>query len=197
MPKLEARDSIAQPYFPALATRELRVNHQIRVATLQVVDELGKQLGVLKTPDALRIARERDLDLVEVGPTAVPPIAKLMDYGKYRYQKDKEEKARPRIKEQKTKSVRVGFKTSEHDQEFIAGKADEFLKDGHIVRIELALRGREKAFADRGLVQLEKFLLRLKVSFIRQREPMRGPYGWVIVLQKDKKIKPKENATTT
>lgn len=144
----------------------------------------------MQTPDALRLAKERDLDLVEVSPMAQPPIAKLMDYGKYQYQKSKEEKARPKVKEQQTKAVRVGYKTGEHDLAFIAKKAEEFLNDGHLVKVELTLRGREKAFADRGREQLEKFLTRLTVPFTRQRDPMRGPYGWVIVIQKDKKAKP-------
>lgn len=178
-----------------MATRELRVNHQIRIPEVQVIDQDGKQLGVMKTFDALRLAKERDLDLVEVGPTAQPPIAKVMDYGKYKYQKEKEEKARPKLKKQETKAVRVGYKTGEHDLAFIARKAEEFLEEGHWVKVELTLRGREKAFAERGREQLEKFLARLTVPFTRQGNPMRGPYGWVIVIQKDKKVVPKQKPT--
>jgi translation initiation factor IF-3 len=170
-----------------LAIRELRVNQQIRIVEVQVIDQDGKQLGVMKTFDALRLAKDRELDLVEVGPTAQPPIAKIMDYGKYQYTKSKEEKARPKVKEQQTKSVRVGFKTGIHDLMVKAKKADEFLAEGHFVKVELTLRGREKAFPQRGLVQLETFLTKITVPFVRQREPMRGPYGWVLVIQKDKK----------
>lgn len=149
----------------------------------------GKQLGVMKTFDALRLAKDQDLDLVEVSPQAQPSICKIMDYGKYMYEKSKEEKSRPKVKEQKTKAVRVGFKTGVHDLEFIAKKADEFLSEGHWVKVELTLRGREKAFAERGRQQLELFLTRLTVPFTRQRDPIRGPYGWVLVIQKDKKAK--------
>ncbi len=172
-----------------ILVKELRTNNQIRVPDVQVVDQDGKQLGVMKTFDALRLAKERDLDLVEVGSAAIPPITKMMDYGKYRYQKTKEEKARPKVKEQLTKAVRVGFKTGAHDLEFKAKKADEFLNEGHIVKVELTLRGREKAFAERGRQQLLLFLTRLSVPYLVQREPQRGPYGWVIMLQKDKKAK--------
>ncbi len=176
-----------------MAIRELRVNHQIRVPDVQVIDQDGKQLGTMKTFDAQRLAKERDLDLVEVSPMASPPIAKIMDYGKYMYQKSKEEKARPKVKEQQTKAVRVGYKTGEHDLAFIARKADEFLSEGHWLKVELTLRGREKAFAERGREQLELFLKRITVPFTRQGNPQRGPYGWVIVIQKDKKavVKPK------
>ncbi|MCC6404826.1 MAG: translation initiation factor IF-3 [Candidatus Yanofskybacteria bacterium] len=181
-----------------MATRELRVNHQIRIPEVQVIDQDGKQLGVMKTFDALRLAKEKDLDLVEVSPMAQPPIAKIMDYGKYMYTKSKEEKARPKVKEQQTKAVRVGFKTGIHDLMFKAKKADEFLNDGHWVKVELTLRGREKAFAQKGLEQLETFLTKLSVPFTRQREPIRGPYGWVLVIQKAKgqKVAPKQPPAT-
>ncbi|MCC6934544.1 MAG: translation initiation factor IF-3 [Candidatus Yanofskybacteria bacterium] len=179
-----------------MATRELRVNHQIRIPEVQVIDQDGKQLGVMKTFDALRLAKDRDLDLVEVSPMAQPPIAKIMDYGKYMYTKSKEEKARPKVKEQQTKAVRVGFKTGIHDLTFKAKKADEFLNEGHWVKVELTLRGREKAFAQKGLEQLESFLTKISVPFTRQRDPMRGPYGWVIVIQKDKRVKPAAPTTT-
>jgi translation initiation factor IF-3 len=186
---------VSVPHIP-LATRELRVNQQIRIPEVQVIDQDGKQLGIMKTFDALRLAKERDLDLVEVGPTAQPPIAKVMDYGKYMYQKSKEEKSRPKVKEQQTKAVRVGYKTGEHDLAFIARKADEFLNDGHWLKVELTLRGREKAFAERGREQLEQFLTRLTVPFTRQGNPQRGPYGWVIVIQKDKKAANKPKPTS-
>lgn len=180
-----------------MAIKQLRVNQHIRVPEVQVIGPDGKQLGVMKTFDAMRVARESDLDLVEVSPMASPPIAKIMDYGKYQYQKSKEEKSRPKVKEQKTKAVRVGFKTGAHDLAFIAKKADEFLDDGHWVKVELTLRGREKAFPERGLEQLERFLTLLAVPFTRQGQPMRGPYGWVLVIQKDKKAiaKPKPDGT--
>ena len=170
-----------------MATRELRVNNQIRIPQVQVIDPDGKQLGVMKTFDALRLAHERDLDLVEVSPMAQPPIAKIMNYGKYMYTKSKEEKARPKVKEQQTKAVRVGFKTGIHDLLFKAKKADEFMSEGHWVKVELTLRGREKAFPERGLLKLEEFLTKISVPYTRQREPIRGPYGWVLVIQKDKK----------
>lgn len=173
-----------------ILVKELRVNNQIRIPQVQVIDHDGTQLGIMSTFDALKLAKERDLDLVEVGATAQPPIAKIMDYGKYQYQKTKEEKARPKIKQQLTKAVRVGFKTGIHDLEFKAKKADEFLAEGHIVKVELTLRGREKAFAEKGRQHLLQFLTRITVPYIIQRDPQRGPYGWVIMLQKDKKAKP-------
>jgi translation initiation factor IF-3 len=150
----------------------------------------------MKTFDALRMAREQELDLVEVSPNVHPPIAKIMDYGKYQYQKSKEEKARGKVKPQETKAVRVGFKTGEHDLAFKAKKADRFLQEGHIVKVELTLRGRERApmFADAGRKKLLDFVAHLETPIIAQSEPRRGPYGWVQMIQRDKRAstKPKQ-----
>ncbi|HXV27311.1 MAG TPA: translation initiation factor IF-3 [Candidatus Paceibacterota bacterium] len=172
-----------------MAIPKLRVNHQIRLPEVQVIDQEGKQLGVMKTSDALKLALDGDLDLVEVGPNSRPPIAKLMDYGKYQYQKSKEAKAHGRAPKQETKAVRVGFKTGEHDLAFKAKKADEFLQAGHIVKIELTLRGREKAaaFAQMGRQKLLDFVSRLQTPVTAQGQPNRGPYGWVLMIQRDKK----------
>lgn len=178
-----------------MAIPHLRVNNQIRVLELQVVDDNGKPLGVMKTTDALVLARGRDLDLVEVGPHAQPPIAKLMDYGKYQYQKSKEAKAHGKSFKQETKAVRVGFKTGVHDLAFKAKKADEFLQEGHIVKVELTLRGREKAFAEMGRGKLLEFLKRIETPIVAQGQPSRGPYGWVQLIQKDKKAPGKPQQT--
>lgn len=166
-----------------LAKQQLNANNRIRARELQVIDEEGKQLGVLPTQEALRIARERDLDLVEVSPQTQPPIAKIMDYGKYMYRKEKEEKKRGRVKEQERKAVRVGFKTGAHDMDFKAKQVNEFLKEGHIVKVELTLRGREKALAHIGRQKLEQFLTKLE-NFSVQDSIRRSPFGWIIVLKK-------------
>ncbi len=160
-----------------------------------MIDETGKQLGVMKLADALRLAKEHELDLVEVGPNVKPPIVKVMDYGKYLYQKAKQEKksgvARP--KELETKTVRVGFKTGVHDLKFKAKKADEFLSEGHLVKVELTLRGREKALAHLGKEKLSTFLTMLATPYTSQGEPRRSPYGWVVMIQKSKQAQRHES----
>ncbi len=162
-----------------------------------VIDDQGKQLGVMSVSDALKIAHEADLDLVEVGPTAQPPIAKIMDYGKYIYQKEKQEKqSKTKHREHETKTVRVGFKTGEHDLNVKAKKADEFLAEGNNVKLELTLRGREKALAHLGKDKLIAFLKRLTIPHITQAPPQRGPYGWVVMVQRDKKVSTKPKHVT-
>jgi len=167
--------------------QHLRINNQIRIPEVQVIDDKGVQLGVMKTFDALRMAYERDLDLVEVGASSQPPIAKIMDYGKYIYRKEKQEKGAVKQKDQEMKTVRVGFKTGAHDLKFKSEQIDGFLKDGHPVKVELTLRGREKALAYMGKQKLETFLKLISEPYIIQGPPTRSPYGWLIVIRKDKK----------
>jgi translation initiation factor IF-3 len=139
--------------------RRPRLNSQIREPQIQVIDFDGKQLGIMTVQEALKIANERGLDLVEVGPQAKPPVVKIMDYGKYVYEKEKkknESKSR-KAGSQETKTVRIGFKTGIHDLKIKAGQVDKFLTKGLRVKIELTLRGREKAMAGLGRQKLEEF----------------------------------------
>ena len=169
--------------------KHLRVNNQIRVPEVQLIDDKGTQLGNVPILEALRLAKEKDLDLVEVGPQSIPPIAKIMDYGKYMYRKEKQEKVVTKQKDQEIKTVRVGFKTGEHDLKFKSEQIDGFLKDGHPVRIELTLRGREKALAHMGKAKLETFLKIISEPHIIQGPPTRSPYGWLVIIRKEKQAK--------
>ncbi len=165
--------------------KRLRINNQIKAIEVQVIDENGKQLGPMKTFDALKLAREKDLDLAEVGPNMQPPIAKIMDYGKYIYRKERQEKkSGPKQKEQERKTVRVGFKTGIHDLEFKAKQIGEFLNEGHIVKIELTLRGREKALAQLGKEKLYNFIKFIKEEYAVQEAVKRSPFGWTITIKK-------------
>src|SRR3989344_6727396 len=165
----------------------LRVNNQIRSPELQVIDDQGKQLGVMPTFEALRLAKERDLDLVEVSPQMKPPIAKIMDYGKYMYRKEKQEKGSVKQKDQSIKTVRVGFKTGVHDLKFKSEQIDQFLKEGHPVKIEHTLRGREKAMAHMGREKLDNFIKLISTPHLVQQGIKRSPFGWVIVIKREKK----------
>ena len=169
--------------------KHLRVNNQIRIPEVQVIDDKGNQLGAMPTFDALRLAREKNLDLVEVGPQMQPPIAKIMDYGKYMYRKEKQEKGGPKPKDQEMKTVRVGFKTGEHDLKFKSEQIDNFLKDGHPVKIELTLRGREKALAHMGKEKLANFIKLISETHLIQNPVSKSPFGWIIVIKKDNKKK--------
>ena len=161
--------------------QQLNINNRIRARELQVIDEEGNQLGVMLIQDALRLAKEKNLDLVEVSPQMQPPIAKIMDYGKYMYRKERQERrSKPKVQERKT--VRVGFKTGTHDLDFKAKQVQDFLNEGHIVKIELTLRGREKALANMGKQKLEQFLTKFE-NFSVQEGVKRSPFGWIIIIK--------------
>ncbi len=168
--------------------KHLRVNNQIRIPEVQVIDERGNQLGSMPTFEALRIAREKNLDLVEVGPQMHPPIAKIMDYGKYMYRKERQEKGAIKQKDQNLKTVRVGFRTGVHDLKFKSEQVDDFLKESRPVKIELTLRGREKALAHMGRDKLDNFLKLISEPYIIQEPPKRSPFGWITVIRKTKTI---------
>lgn len=166
--------------------KHLRINNQIRIPQVQLIDEKGNQLGNISTIEALRMAKERNLDLVEVGPQMNPPIAKIMDYGKYMYRKEKQEKGTGKQKDQELKTVRVGFKTGVHDLKFKSEQIDEFLKEGYPVRVELTLRGREKSLAHLGREKLDGFLKLIAEPYAVSNPIARSPYGWLIVIRKEK-----------
>ncbi len=139
------------------------MNEQIRVASAAVIDDEGKQLGVMRVEDALSLAREKELDLVEVSPHLNPPVCKIMDYGKYTYKIAKQK--RQQIAKQKkieTKEVRLSVRTDVHDLDFKAKNAVKFLDKGHKVKIDLILKGREKAHIDLARSKMEKFLQIIK-----------------------------------
>jgi translation initiation factor IF-3 len=136
-----------------------RVNNDIRASSLRVIDEDGSQLGILSRNEALQIARDRDLDLVEISPTADPPVAKIVDWGKYNYQRTKQlQKNRKTAKTLEVKQMRFGLKISDHDLEVKMKKVAGFLEAGHKVKITAFFRGRELAHKDIGFKLAEKVI---------------------------------------
>ena len=122
-----------------------RLNNQIRATELRVIDANGENLGVLTKEVALSKAREAGLDLIEISPNAVPPVAKIMDYGKFQYIESKKVKeAKSKAHTTETKGIQIKVGTGEHDLSLKAKKISEWLKEGNRVKIELYLRGREK-----------------------------------------------------
>lgn len=169
-------------------TNRLRLNNQIRVPQVRAIDADGKQLGVLPTHEALRLANEKGLDLVEVGPSAQPPVAKIIDYGKYMYQKERKEKgaSHSKIPAQEIKTVRVGLKTGSHDLGIKAGQVDKFLEKGHRVKIELTLRGREKALSGLSRQKLDEFLKLIQIAHTLEESAKPTPWGIVVLIKPTK-----------
>jgi len=137
----------------------VRINDEIRVRQIRVIDEEGEQLGIMSPRDALREAEEKGLDLVEVAPQAVPPVCRIMDYGKYRYQQKK--RARESKKNQHTvtlKEIKYRPKIDQHDYEYKTNHVREFLKEGNKVKVTIMFRGREMAHPEFGKEILEQVL---------------------------------------
>jgi translation initiation factor IF-3 len=129
----------------------IRVNDRIRAREIRVIDENGEQLGILPPYEALRIARERGLDLVEVSPTAVPPVCRIQDYGRYLYEKEKSERAaRKKQRVITVKEVKFSVTVDEHDYQTKKNQAVRFLTEGDKVKASLRFRGRQMAHRDLG-----------------------------------------------
>ncbi|HEU4322668.1 MAG TPA: translation initiation factor IF-3 [Roseiflexaceae bacterium] len=154
----------------------LRINNRIRAREVRVIDENGAQVGIITVRDALQMAEERGLDLVEVAPNAVPPVCRIMDYGKYRYEQTKKEReARKNQKQVELKQIRLEPKTDDHDIEVKTNQARRFLIDGDKVKFNVRFRGREIFHPDIGREMLERIAEALRdISVIEQRPLMEG-----------------------
>lgn len=141
-----------------IATKELQLNEDIRDKEVRVVTDDGEQLGIMNTSDALKIAVQKNLDLVKIAPQAKPPVCKIMDYGKYRFEQQKREKeARKNQRIIDVKEIQLSLNIDTHDLETKVNHAKKFLQAGNKVKVSIRFRGREMAHPDRGIEIMEKF----------------------------------------
>jgi translation initiation factor IF-3 len=131
-----------------------------------VIDADGKMVGIMKIEEALALAQEREVDLVEISPQAKPPVAKLLNYDKYRYQQEKlAQEAKKKVKKITMKEVRLSVRIGEHDMNFKAKQTSEFMTDGHKVKVDVRMRGREQAHPELAFEQIKKFQTLVTVPF--------------------------------
>ena len=150
-------------------------NERIRAKEVRVIDEAGVQLGIMLLREALRIARERDLDLIEVATTTTPPVCRLLDYGKYKYeQAKKERKIRQGQKVGILKEIRLRPKISLHDLEAKTNMVGKLLKDGDKVKVSIIFRGREATHPELGWKALRKMVEALKEIATVESTPVAG-----------------------
>ncbi|MEM6552953.1 MAG: translation initiation factor IF-3 [Planctomycetota bacterium] len=136
---------------PKETGKRLRINDQIRISPIRLIDQDDNQIGVIETDEARRMARSAELDLVEVAPNSRPPVCRIMDYGKWKYaQQKKEQKAKSHAKKSELKGMRLRPKIDDHDLELKVKKARSFLEDGDKVQFVMLFRGREMAHKDLG-----------------------------------------------
>lgn len=166
--------------------KELSVNEKIRSPEVRVVNSEGKQLGVMSVKEAIRIAREEDSDLVEVAPNSKPPVCKIMDYGKYKYEQSK--KAQEAKKSQtiiQVKEVKIRPKTEEHDLQYKLRNIRRFLGSGNKAKICVIFKGREIAHKERGTMMLERVAKEIEdVGVIEQKPKLEGRNMTMIIAPK-------------
>ena len=165
------------------------INEEIRDREVRVVDQNGEQLGVMSSRDALALADERQLDLVKIAPQARPPVCKLMDYGKYRFEQSKKEREfRKNQKVINVKEVRLSATIEDHDVDVKYKNAVKFLKDGNKVKVSIRFRGRQIAHSEIGLDVMKDFAERCKDVAVMERKPIMEGRNMTMVLAP----KPKE-----
>jgi len=173
-----------------LSDKDLRINEQIRVREIRLIRDDGEQQqGIMPTLEALQIAKELGLDLVEVAPTAVPPVAKIMDYGKYKFENEKRVRdSKKKQRQFKLKEIRMQPKIDDHDLDFKSKHVKEFLGDGNKVKVTVRFRGREMAHTELGLDVLKDVLARIEGEYIMDKPPaMEGRFMSMVLSPKSKK----------
>ncbi len=158
----------------------------IKIPRVRLIDETGKQIGIVSNFEALRIAREKELDLVEIVPTADPPVCKIINYDKYRYQKAKEQESQ-KAKQRKVdiKGIRIGLRTDQNDLIIKKRQAEKFLDKGHKIKIELLLKGREKAHKELAKELLHNFINSIERSKKIEQKIQRFPQGMNVIISPD------------
>ena len=171
-------------------SRKMRVNQEIRAQQVRVVDEQGAQLGIISLREAQRIADERECDLVEISPTAEPPVCRMMDYGRFKYEqckKDREAKSRRKIVELREVTMRP--KIDEHDFQVKHRMTRRLLEDGDKVKVTIRFRGREMAHPDLAMGLLERLHQEVTLLAIQERAPrMEGRFMHMILAPREVQV---------
>ncbi len=155
-----------------IISKENLINEEIRDKELRVIDSDGTQLGIMSLEDAMNLAIEKKLDLVNIAPTAKPPVCKILDYGKYRYELQKKEKeAKKKQKITQVKEIRLSTFIEEHDLVVKANNAAKFLKEGDKVKVSLRFKGREKDYASKGQAVMAKFVEAISETGVVEKKP--------------------------
>jgi translation initiation factor IF-3 len=172
-----------------LSDKDLRINEQIRVREVRLIRDEGEVQGIMPTLEALAIAREAGLDLVEVAPQASPPVVKILNYGKFKFENEK--KVRDSKKKQKLlklKEIRMQPKIDDHDLDFKSKHVKGFLAEGNKVKVTIRFRGRELAHTELGLDVLKDVLARIEGEYVMDKPPaMEGRFMSMVLSPKAKK----------
>ena len=162
-----------------------RINHEIRARELRVIGREGENLGVLTLGEALKAAEGAGLDLIEISPTATPPVAKIADIGKYMYEENKKSKLSKRAHSSEVKTVQVKLGTGDHDLALKAKKTSEWLSLGHKVKVDLFLPGRAKYMDEKFLRErIERMLKFVTLDYKVSEQAKKSPKGMTVVIER-------------
>lgn len=173
------------PFFQEVSgiKEQLRVNEMVRAREVRLVSETGEQLGVFSSRDAQRIAQERGLDLVEVAPAARPPVCRIMDFGKYKYEQSKRDReARKKQKVVTIKEVKMRPNIEDHDFEVRRRQTEQFLKEGDKIKATIMFRGREVVHSELGRKVLDELLAAVKDICVVERAPKLEGKNMIMIL---------------
>ena len=160
-----------------------RINERIRVPEVRLIGEDGNQVGVVKTDDALDYARQRDLDLVEVAPDARPPVARVLDYSKYKYEQEQKQKAARKHQQQiNVREIKFRPKIAQHDYETKKGHVERFLRNQDKVKVTIMFRGREMAHPERGEMILTRLADELRELAVVEQHPIQDGRNMTMML---------------
>ena len=166
-----------------------RINDRIRVAEVRLIDDEGNQIGVMKTPDALRFAQERELDLVEVAPEARPPVCRVLDYSKYKYeQAQKQKQARKHQQQITIREIKFRPKIAQHDYDTKKHHVERFLRNKDKVKITIMFRGREVTHPERGTAILDRLAEELSELGTVEQRPMQEGRNMTMLLTPSKAV---------
>ncbi len=187
--KIEFLFSIGRGVIPAISTilrKRIFINNQIRASEVRLIDESGKQRGVVPFQEALNLARERGFDLIQITEKVEPPVCRLGEYGKYLYQLEKKSRETKRQEGGELKEIRLTFTISSHDLETRVAQAEKFLQKGNRVRVALRLRGRQNALEGYAREKVERFLeaLGAHMPVKLEKELTKEPRGLSVIVVK-------------
>jgi translation initiation factor IF-3 len=166
-----------------------RINERIRVPEVRVIDDEGNQVGVMKTPDALSFAQERDLDLVEVAPEARPPVCRVLDYSKYKYEQAQKVKQAKKHQQQITvREIKFRPKIAEHDYDTKKHHVERFLKHKDKVKVTIMFRGREVTHPERGTAILDRLAEELAELGVVEQRPMQEGRNMTMMMAPSKAV---------
>ena len=166
-----------------------RINERIRIKEVRLIDEQGEQVGVIATDKALEMARDRDLDLVEVAPDARPPVARLLDYSKYKYEQEQKAKAARKHQQQvNVREIKLRPKIADHDYATKRGHVERFLRNKDKVKVTIMFRGREQAHPERGRALLNRLYEDIAEIATIEQEPQQEGRNMHMMLAPSKEL---------